>query len=103
MATKKSVSKKPVSQKPVEKSRIIKAAEKVGDMAGTAVGKKNKLVKKAKLAIDSAREKVHELRVKTIPAEKEIIKKKVQQVKKEAAKTVAAAKDSFKKAVKRAQ
>src|SRR5688572_3732386 len=60
MATNRTNPSKPV----VEKSKLLKVAEKVGTIAGTVVGKKNQLVRKAEIAIEKAKEKVTEFAAK---------------------------------------
>ena len=83
MATKKST-----PAKSTEKSKLLKVAEKVGTIAGTIVGKKNQLVKKAETVIETAKEKVHELTSKKADvkkAAKATTKKAVSKVTKKAA------------------
>jgi len=62
--------KKTPSSKSTQKSKLLQAAEKVGTIAGTIVGRKNQLVKKAEKVIQSTKAKVRDL-----TARKEVIKK----------------------------
>jgi hypothetical protein len=62
--------KKTPPSKSSQKSKLLRAAETVGTIAGTIIGKKNQLVKKAEKVIQSTKAKVHDFTTK-----KEVIKK----------------------------
>ncbi len=86
MATKKSATK--------TKSGVLKVAEKIGSIAGTVVGRKNQLLRKAGEVIDNAKAKLQ-----SITGAKKTAAKKVKKAVKKAAKNV---KDSAQKVAKKA-
>jgi hypothetical protein len=92
MATKKTTTSK--SAQP--KSKLLKAAEKIGTIAGTIAGKKNQLIKKAGRVIESTKAKVHEL-----TAKKEAVKKAARKDAKLAVKKVSGKVSEVKKAAKK--
>ena len=94
------------SNQPGQKSKLLKVAETVGTIAGTVVGKKNQLVKKAEKVIATAKEKVHELTAKKAKAKKTVkkaVKKAAKKAVTKAAKKTAEVKKVAKKAARTAQ
>lgn len=87
---------------PAQKSKLLKVAETVGTIAGTVVGKKNQLVKKAEKVIATAKEKVQELTTKKAQVKK-TAKKVVKRAVKKAAKKTAEVKRVAKKAASTAK
>ncbi len=88
MAPKKSVP----SKTNIVVAKVQEAAQKVAAVAGSIVGRKNQLVKKAKDALDLAKAKVHELTAEkktTASNVKKDAKKAVRKVKRRAVKKVA--------------
>jgi hypothetical protein len=65
-----------MATKSNSKTGISKVAEKIASIAGTLAGKKNLLVKKASIAIDTVKSKVHDLTAPKKPVKKAVKKAK---------------------------
>lgn len=93
-----------MATKSTNKTGISKVAEKIAAIAGTIAGKKNQLVKKASVAIDTVKSKVHDLTAPKKAVARKAVKKVAKKAKvatKKVVKKAAAAKKKVKKVAKK--